>query len=375
MNLYLEMPDYTGFRLQVSQRSPNPDLSLHSPNSLCSQNTKSYLRNRGLSNYQPTSVRCSFCEEKNILSPWAIDRTAPVKPKAKSLDCIKLSAMRAMPWLLEVDVGRCTIWKPFVWSRAPWKLCCFTLPVGTWLGALKQSLRTDRTARGHGQVRRSSQSHEPKLRTLSQKLGNRNAVFIATLSTVQLARLDVCIFLYSTSKGQARCKRSTTAIRCGAELELSQPHNPLSAPLCRKSTRTQAQLHSLGFKVDLTWLQLFSQTARLCFRSQKTVRGRSQISCAIDDVATGRSRAKKNRGPYREAYSHVRQRMRLVETTVLRSGARLPHWAPQPVWKAIASIVWFGLPLMINFPFQEIGRVTHPVSSSFVSSDSAQGCE
>ena len=99
-------------------------------------------------------------------------------------------------------------------------------------------------------------------------------------------------FLYST------CSREPdTSLRCRryaveAKFELSWTQNKLSSPLCRKSTRTQAQLHTLGVKVDLSLAsEVFprlSQTARLRFRSQQTECDILQSSCAIDDMATGR---------------------------------------------------------------------------------------
>ena len=45
----------------------------------------------------------------------------------------------------------------------------------------------------------------------------------------------------------------------------------------------------------------------ICFRSQQTARGRPQILCANNGMATGRTRAKKYRGPCHEVYGHFAQ--------------------------------------------------------------------
>ena len=92
----------------------------------------------------------------------------------------------------------------------------FTFPVGTWLVAIKQSLRRDFTARGSGQVRRRSQSNESQLRTLSHR-EIETKFFITNLSrlyslTRESGRLH---FLYSTCKQLG--KPSTPAMRCGGQ--------------------------------------------------------------------------------------------------------------------------------------------------------------
>ena len=53
---------------------------------------------------------------------------------------------------------------------------------------------------------------------------------------------------------------------CEGQGQVQSTINPLSTPLRSKSLRNQAELHSLGVKVDLELgCMLFSQTARLCF--------------------------------------------------------------------------------------------------------------
>ena len=82
----------------------------------------------------------------------------------------------------------------------------------------------DRTARGRGQVRRSSQSHESQLRSTSTSSSSRRRIemkfFLATLSTVQVGA-----FLYSTCKRQARRTPSTPAIRCGGQARVESTTN------------------------------------------------------------------------------------------------------------------------------------------------------
>ena len=163
----------------------------------------------------------------------------------------------------------------------------------------------DLTACGCGQVRRSSQSHESQLRTSSQRRIEMKFLII-TLSTVQLACPDVCISFILPARGKPDASLWRRRYTVEAKLELSRPQNPLSAPHRRTSTRTQAQLHTPGVEVEMN-LQLFFQTARLCFRSQQTTRGRPQLSCAIDDTATGRPRAWKYRDTCREPYGHFAQ--------------------------------------------------------------------
>ena len=109
---------------------------------------------------------------------------------------------------------------------------------------------------------------ESQLRVSSQRW-SRNEVFHRNfVCTVQLTSLDMCIsfILPASSKRDASLRRWRYAVE--AKLELSQLQNPLSTctPLRRKSTRIQAQLHTPGVEVDQNVkLQLFSQTARLCF--------------------------------------------------------------------------------------------------------------
>ena len=80
----------------------------------------------------------------------------------------------------------------------------------------------DRTARGRGQVRRSSQSHESQVRSTSSSSRRRIKMkfFLATLSTVQVGA-----FLYSTCKRQARRTPSTPAIRCGGQARVESTTN------------------------------------------------------------------------------------------------------------------------------------------------------
>ena len=86
-----------------------------------------------------------------------------------------------------------------------------------------------------------------------------------------------------------------------AKLELSQSQNLLSTPSLSQIHADSSSTTQTGCRSP-PWLQLFSRTTRLCFRPQQTARGDSQISCAIDDMATGRPRAQKYRQPCRDAY-------------------------------------------------------------------------
>ena len=170
-NLRLGMPDYTGSPLQVSHSSPNTDLSLHDPNSLGSQNKKKCLQNHRLTNYLLSSAGRCLVKEKSLLSPSAIDQTCPCMSTAKRLYCVQLfccgsGALIASTKILAGVTASCAKLKAFCWIES---FQGFTLPVGTWLAALKKSLRMDLTARGRGQVRRNSQSHTPQLRALSQR--------------------------------------------------------------------------------------------------------------------------------------------------------------------------------------------------------------
>ena len=89
-NLRLGTPDYTGSSLQVSQTSPNADLSPHSLNSLGSQSTKSCLQNCGLTNVLLTSARCSLHDQNKaffLLGLWIeqrgeCSRRKPCSPQA-----------------------------------------------------------------------------------------------------------------------------------------------------------------------------------------------------------------------------------------------------------------------------------------------------
>ena len=94
---------------------------------------------------------------------------------------------------------------------------------GWYAVALRQSLH-DRTARGRGQVRRSSQSHESQLRSTCTSSSSRRRIkmkfFLATLSTVQVGA-----FLYSTCKRQARRTPSMPAIRCGGQARVESTTN------------------------------------------------------------------------------------------------------------------------------------------------------
>ena len=97
-NLRLGTPVYTGSSLQVSQTSPNADLSPHSPNSLGSQSTKSCLRNRGLTNVLLASARYSLREQKKPSFSLGFQSNSGVNVQGrKSLFSTSFSAARAVP--------------------------------------------------------------------------------------------------------------------------------------------------------------------------------------------------------------------------------------------------------------------------------------
>ena len=191
------------------------------------------------------------------------------------------------------------IWKPFVWLKAPSELRGFTLPVVTWLvRGCTQTIAScmDRTARGRGQVRQSSQSHESQLFLLrSTSSSSRRRIemkfFIATLSTVQVGA-----FLFSTCKRQARRTPSTPAIRCGGQALVESTTN--KRPALFVSSYFDANPRGLKLNCTLwaskstwTWLQLFSQTARVFLSDPSKRRAVVRRSCATGDMAIGRPRA------------------------------------------------------------------------------------
>ena len=111
---------------------------------------------------------------------------------------------------------------------------------GTWLHSCRQSLRMDRTARGCGQVRRSSQSHKSQLHNLSQRQIEMK-FFIATLSTVQVGAFSL-FYLQAASQthafdaGDTMWRPSSSGVR-------HKTRSLLLFVLRPKSTLTQAQLH------------------------------------------------------------------------------------------------------------------------------------
>ena len=94
-------------------------------------------------------------------------------------------------------------------------------------------------------------------------------VFIVTLSTFQLVRLDDCI-LYSPCKQQAKRKPSKLMIRCVCQARFEATTKPALYMYSSSSQihETQAQLHTPRVKGDQN-LQPFAQTTCLCFRSQQ----------------------------------------------------------------------------------------------------------
>ena len=127
--------------------------------------------------------------------------------------------------------------------KASWFHTSGLYMAGTWLHA---NSCFNLTACGHGQARRET-SHSFVLRA---KGDLETKFFIATLGTVQLVSLDVCIsiILPASGKRDASLRRWRYAVE--AKLELSPLQNPLStcSLLRRKFTRTQAQLHTLGVR-------------------------------------------------------------------------------------------------------------------------------
>ena len=210
-NLRLGTPESPGSPLQVSQQSPNTDLSLHFPNSFGSQSTKSCLRNCRQPNYLLTSAQCSLREKKAffLLERWIEQR--PSRSKANSLSAQSFSAAKGV-LIASARYGRChwlRRWKPFCLIESSVKASWFHTSgwyvVNGWLHALKQMHGS--TARGRGQVRRSLQSHS-FVDVLRAKCESKRSFFIATRDSRRLH------FLYSTFKRQARRKPSTPAIRC-----------------------------------------------------------------------------------------------------------------------------------------------------------------
>ena len=113
----------------------------------------------------------------------------------------------------------------------------------------------------------------------------------------QLETLDVCISFILPASGKQdaslRCRRYAVE----AKLQLSWLKNPLSTPLRRKSTRTQAQLHTLVIEIGSTYLVASAvfpnhtpcpPSGMHPSKPRVVVRGSS--SCTIDDMATGRPR-------------------------------------------------------------------------------------
>ena len=92
----------TGSPLLMLQPFPNADLSLRSPSSLCSQGTKSCLRNGELTNCLLSSVRCSFREAENPSFAFC-DRSY----KAKKL--YYFADIELVPRLLAQHMGGCCL--------------------------------------------------------------------------------------------------------------------------------------------------------------------------------------------------------------------------------------------------------------------------
>ena len=139
-------PDYTGSPLQVSQPSPNADLSLHSPNSLGSQSTKSYLPNLGLKNYLLTSVQYNLDEEKAF---FLLRRSIELRPwmsKAKGLVCTELFCCESGALIARARYWRCLRKVEsllFDWKlRESFLVSHFRSVHGWYVVARKQSLRS-----------------------------------------------------------------------------------------------------------------------------------------------------------------------------------------------------------------------------------------
>ena len=159
---------------------------------------------------------------------------------------------------------------------------------GWYVVALRQSLRmhgSNCTWTWSGETDRSSQSHESQLRTSSQRRIEMK-FFIATLSTVQ-----VCAFLYSTCKRQARRTPSTPAIRCGDQARVESTTKPalffssyfdpnprgLKLNYTYTGRRSRPEIGCSCFPKPHVFLSIFFRS-----RSQQAARGRPQISIMRD---------------------------------------------------------------------------------------------
>ena len=110
-----------------------------------------------------------------------------------------------------------------------------------------------------------------------ERKANRNEVFIATRDSRRLHIIPFSFILPESGKQDASLRHRRYAGE--AKLQLSWLWNPLSIPLGRKSTRIQAQLHTLalGVEVDLGLASPVLPNRTPCLPSQQTARGRPRI--------------------------------------------------------------------------------------------------
>ena len=175
--------------------------------------------------------------------------------------------------------------------RASWFHTSGRYMAGTWLHSESEiASRMDRTARGRGQVRRSSPSHESQLRSLNRlEFEPKAKFFIATLSTVQVGA-----FLYSTCKRRARRTPSTPAIRCGGQARVEST----TKPALFVSSYFDANPRGLKLNCTLSGRRSRPELGCSCFPKPHVFlydpskrRAVVRRSCATGDMATGRPRA------------------------------------------------------------------------------------
>ena len=195
------------------------------------------------------SCRCGAAcvRKKSVRSSWAMDRTAPNTVQGEKLVCAKLLCCESDVLIASArGVTDCQVESLFIWFRAPWKLRGFALPVDTRhiAGCMPQTIIASHrsTARGRGQVRRSLQSHTFLQATKFERKANRDEVFIVTRGSRRLHYNFPLFYLQAASKTQAFDAGDTLLRPSSGWVDFI---NPLSTPLRRKSTRTQAQ-HTLG---------------------------------------------------------------------------------------------------------------------------------
>ena len=149
------------------------------------------------------------------------------------------------------------------------------------------TLHEPRTARGtwSGETDRSSQSHESQLSYFEPK-ANRNEVFHRHFEFEYSPSRCFSLF-YLQAASQTHAFDAGDTMWRPSSSWVGHKTRSLLFVLRPKSTRTQAQLHvHWASKSTWTWLQLFSQTARLSFDLLSipipASRARSRSSADID---------------------------------------------------------------------------------------------